>query len=480
MDEKSFIPSNQKPVVQVSNGPNSTALLKRGNIALEDGEFEEAKGFFNKVLNIDAECAKAYLGIAMAEEEFKSTKELIENQKTDNKNYQRAKRFADEALIESLISIENEVRDEIQLKLKKPIEKAKKACNIISSKAAHTVGVKSDGTVLATDYIGNPLLYFGQCDVSNWTDIVAVETNSLQTVGMKSDGTVVAVGYYGNNVSNWSDIVAISAGICHTVGLKRDGTVVAVGHNDRGQCNVSDWIDIVAVSGGGSHTVGLKSDGTVVATEFTCDQEEYNSRCNVSDWADIVAISAGGTHTVGLKSDGTVRATGNNRFGECNVKDWTNIVAVSAGAYQTVGMKSDGTVVAVGKNGLGECNVSDWTDIIAVSAGWDHTMGLKRDGTIIAVGDNTCGQCNVEKWKLFDNFDNLENERAQKIAEAKEKRIAEAKLIEEEKRIEEQKRIAEEKQRSAYRSQDVCQHCGGKFKGFFSKKCSNCGKEKDY
>jgi hypothetical protein len=28
--------------------------------------------------------------------------------------------------------------------------------------------------------------------------------------------------------------------------------------------------------------------------------------------------------------------------------------------------------------------------------------------------------------------------------------------------------------------QGLCRHCGGKFKGFFSKKCSCCGKPKDY
>ena len=72
-------------------------------------------------------------------------------------------------------------------------------------------------------------------------------------VGLKSDGTVMAVGsnYFGeNDVKDWADIVAVSVGIYHTVGLKSDGTVVAVGNNDYGQCEVNDWSDIVAVSAG--------------------------------------------------------------------------------------------------------------------------------------------------------------------------------------------------------------------------------------
>ena len=234
---------------------------------------------------------------------------------------------------------------------------------------AHTVGIKSDGTVVATGRN-----YEGQCNVSDWTDIVSISTGGCAyTVGLKSDGTVVAVGKNDDgqcDVSDWTDIVAISTGYQHTVGLKSDGTVVAVGENGDGQCDVSDWTDIVAISAGSYHTVGLKSDGTVVATEFLGNTYNYyHGQCGVSDWTDIVAISAGSYHTVGLKSDGTVVATEFKEggpyinSGQCNVQDWTDIVSISAGGEHTVGLKSNGTVVATGWNGQGQCNVSDWTNI---------------------------------------------------------------------------------------------------------------------
>ena len=66
------------------------------------------------------------------------------------------------------------------------------------------------------------------------------------TVGLKSDGTVVAVGdnYYGQfNVGSWTNIVQVAAGDSHTVGLKSDGTVVAVGDNYCGQLDVGSWTD---------------------------------------------------------------------------------------------------------------------------------------------------------------------------------------------------------------------------------------------
>ena len=64
------------------------------------------------------------------------------------------------------------------------------------------------------------------------------------TVGLKKDGTVTAVGASGFgqcNVRDWQDIVAVAAGGGHTVGLKADGTVVVVGRNGGGGSSVQGW-----------------------------------------------------------------------------------------------------------------------------------------------------------------------------------------------------------------------------------------------
>ncbi len=186
--------------------------------------------------------------------------------------------------------------------------------NIVSvtGSFSHIVGLKKDGTVVAT---GNN--DYGQCNVSNWSNIGDVFTIDSQyskegTVGLKKDGTVIAT-YC--NVDNWTDIVSISAGVCFVVGLKKDGTVVAAGTNGNGQCNVNNWTDIVSISAGNSFVVGLKKDGTVVATGVN-----YEGQCNVEYWTDIIAISAGSRHTVGLKKDGTVVAVGDFTSGQCDVR----------------------------------------------------------------------------------------------------------------------------------------------------------------
>lgn len=269
-----------------------------------------------------------------------------------------------------------------------------KSKSSISIYAYHTVALRSDGTVIAVGSNNH-----GQCDVDDWTDIIAVSAGLSHTVGLRSDGTVVAIGNNESgqcNVGNWKDIIAISAGESFTIGLRSDGTVVATGSNSFKQCNVADWTDIVAISAGTSHTVGLRSDGTVVAAG-----ESYDDSCRVSSWKNIVAVSAGLSHTVGLCSDGTVVAVGTESFndGQCNVSDWKDIIDVSAGAGYTLGLRSDGTVVAVGNNQNGRSDVKDWKDIVAISAGMYSSIGLRSDGTVVSVGSSDEGQCAVGDWK---------------------------------------------------------------------------------
>ena len=258
----------------------------------------------------------------------------------------------------------------------------------LSTYRTNTVGLRSDGTVVAAGSNED-----GECDVSDWRDIIAVSTGNGCIFGLKANGTVIAVG---NNldeqceVSNWTNIVAVSAGQWHTVGLRADGTVVAVGSTIDGQCSVSGWRDIVAVSAGSDFTAGLRSDGTVVATGQLFD---------VSGWKDIAAINAGGAFLAGLRPDGTVLVTVPQVL---DVSAWTDIVAISAGGSHIVGLRADGTVVAAGFNESSACKVSDWTGIVAVSAGDGYTLGLRADGTVITTkytGEYNYGQCDVTGWR---------------------------------------------------------------------------------
>ena len=95
-------------VVHNEGGSNVQALLDRGQMALEDGEWEKADEFFEQVLNQDAKCGAAYLGKFLARVERRSAKAYadayIEDVKAEAPNEKNADACEpDEAFITSCV-----------------------------------------------------------------------------------------------------------------------------------------------------------------------------------------------------------------------------------------------------------------------------------------------------------------------------------------------------------------------------------------
>ncbi len=97
--------SVETTVVQQSfTTPGVASLLRRGQLYLEDQDWQSAKDYFDKVLDIDPECAVAYVGKLCAELNTTSKEKLVEHPVPfdDRKDYEKAVRFADSALREEL------------------------------------------------------------------------------------------------------------------------------------------------------------------------------------------------------------------------------------------------------------------------------------------------------------------------------------------------------------------------------------------
>ena len=212
----------------------------------------------------------------------------------------------------------------------------------------------------------------------------SIAIGAFHAVGLKTDGTVLSTGNNPDgqcNVADWTDIIAVAAGDRHTLGLKADGTVVATGMNSAGECKLEEWKDIIQIAAGDRMSFGLKSDGTVVAEGL----DRFGLK-NVSDWTDVAAIAASSAHVVGLKTDGTVIAAGINDDGQCSIEDWADIIEIDVGARHTLGLKADGTVIAVGENKRNACEVSNWRNIRSIAAAQRLSVGIREDGTLIWAG----------------------------------------------------------------------------------------------
>jgi alpha-tubulin suppressor-like RCC1 family protein/ElaB/YqjD/DUF883 family membrane-anchored ribosome-binding protein len=286
--------------------------------------------------------------------------------------------------------------------------------NIIAIAAGgnFTIVLKSSGTVYATGQNTSGQLGDSTTDekhiltemTDNNSNIIAIAAGGAHTVALKSDGTVYGTGRndYGQlgddtinekhiltaMTTNNSNISAISAGAFHTLALKSDGTAYGTGSNDYGALGdgtngekhiltamTTNNSNIIAIAGGGFHSLALKSTGTVYATgsntsgqlgDGTNDDKNVLTAMTTNN-SNISAISAGSSHSHALKSDGTVYGTGRNNRGQLG--------------DDTTGDKNILTVMTTDNSG-----------ILAIAAGSEHTSVLKSDGTAYGTGRNDYGQ----------------------------------------------------------------------------------------
>ena len=70
-------PAQQPTYVSSEADAKTAAAVKRGRLALEESDWSRAKDYFEQALTLDAECAEAYFGMALAEAQCRNAEEYI-------------------------------------------------------------------------------------------------------------------------------------------------------------------------------------------------------------------------------------------------------------------------------------------------------------------------------------------------------------------------------------------------------------------
>ena len=101
-----------KGTVKIEGSVTKESLLKRAFLELEACNWAEAISRLNQVLDIDPECAEAYLGKLMVERHVGRREDLKNCEKTfeDNGNYLKVLRFGDDSLKAELVEYLEEIR----------------------------------------------------------------------------------------------------------------------------------------------------------------------------------------------------------------------------------------------------------------------------------------------------------------------------------------------------------------------------------
>ena len=448
--------------VTIEGGISAASLLKRGELALEDREWDNARKAYDRALDISPENGAAYFGKLLAEYHVRNAEELstLSREFTSSANYQKALRFADKALAQKLETVVRiiEEREEAQRReqarqaelARKQAEENRKKAQKNARNAAHAAKIAlpilaaAIALVVIVNTVVLPMLTkkpkpeapvateaqmeapATEAPSTEETAPSAEEIQYSQAEAWEADGQLgraaIAFGKLGDykdarerSFALWKGDT-ISAGTHHVVAIKKDGSVVAVGDRfGQDYCQVQDWIDIVSVAASDFLTSGLKSDGTVVVTS----SEMLDFREAVSKWEDIVQISAAGRSVVGLKADGRIilvkQVAWENGVPiydlDEDLRQWTDIVAISVcngnqiagrntweNSPAIAGLRRDGTVVLHGFDEKINQKVSEWSDIVSIHAAGYGVCGRKADGTIVGAYLNQNIGNAVSKW----------------------------------------------------------------------------------
>jgi alpha-tubulin suppressor-like RCC1 family protein len=334
-----------------------------------------------------------------------------------------------------------------------PTNPRDEAVSAVTAGYAHTMFLKSDGTLW-----GMGLNVYGQLGIGDtisrvWTPVMVISGVSVVSAGyyhtmiLKSDGTLWATGYNPNGmlgvgdtatfvrspiqVIGGSGVSAVSAGAMYTMFIKGDHTLWAVGDNYYGQLGdgtrtlksapVFIRSGVSAVSAGQMHTMIIANDTLYGSGYNYYGQLGQGDTLNDSTFTKVYgtngtgvsAVAVGTYHTMFIRNNGSLWAAGRNRYGEHGTGDtatrvrypasvMTEVSAVSAGNYLTMIIRYDGSLRMAGYNNFGQLGTGDmidrWTPfqvmspVSAVSAGYAHSMILRGDGTLFGTGNNELGQ----------------------------------------------------------------------------------------
>ena len=440
---KKILGSDEKPqketvVVQAAApaSSNYSGLLKRAYIFLEDGKWQEADEYCEKVLDSDPECAEAYLGKLLASlhiskrNNLKSAAEPFDS----NDNCKKASRY-DANLAKELAGINTYIRERNENARKERIYQ-----NAINDSARGTEEKLTDAEKQFKSIPGykDADQRAKQCrkkaeqirQEKVYQQATAEYEKDTET-GYKEAEKIFALipGYKDADYKKAE--CPQKAEICRKetiyqkafTALKESNSILRLEDAQMQLASISDYKDAQArvdeckkkieeikaeAEAKAEQAAKKRKKAFAVGTPIVCAIIAFVIVLNtvllpMFHYRKAVQAEANGQIPAAMLEYGKAGTykDAKEKTMKCS-QSLTGLLA--AGDAHTVGLRADGTVVATEYTGEdyyydGQCAVDGWTDIVAIAAGYSHTVGLRADGTVVETGSNDDGQCDVDGWK---------------------------------------------------------------------------------
>lgn len=435
--------------------------------------------------NIDAIYLQKHTAEYIEQERALRRKEEERQQQLERRRKQEEQRKRELALKEQ--EAHKERQQEEAKKVAKLRPRYDYASGLIASSGSHIVVVKPDGTVIATgknDY--------GQCNVSGWRDVIAVQCDRFGTVGVTSAGTVY---YTGTNLEkqaqcrSWTRIKEVGFASSCVVGLRYDGTVVATHSTNTGigkgnAPDITTWSGISQLRFGGGTVAGITTDQKLLHVSRNCYQRCETTYSNGAQNVDDAAIGFIGS-TLLLKVDGSVSVHGaglNPPLAPTHLNKQYGIVKIYMSGKRPLAILGDGSIFV---EPIPNASCDDFSrfladneikKVVAICADGISVSILTENGKVYWFKNDRFSRTSSDAqpfgtdFRVFSDFHKMMDEK-----ENAERKNREAKEFDEKQRREEEQRRADR------RDKELCQYCGGSLKKvLFGMKCTSCGRRKDY
>ena len=461
-----LVPLGQAPVTAPAN--NVENLLQRAKIALDGGDFKKAEEVFEKVLEADVKCADAYLGIDMASKEAITIGELAESyiytKKEYSANLKEAMRLTPNA---PWVAEFNEAR----IKAEEAKRKAEEEARI---KAEEEAEIKAEKERIEKNFsiLNGKLLYYRgyNTEVVIPNSVTSIDDSAFKCctrlTSITIPDSVTSIGE-----STFEDCTSLTS-------IKIPNSVTSIGKNAFKECTSLKSITIP----NSVTNIGIRAFANCKSlTSITIP----NSVTSIGESA-----FCGCTSLTSVTIPDSVTSIGDSAFQWCIVTSITipnSVTSIGESAFygckNLTSITIPNSVTSIGKEafdgctGLTSVTIPNSATSIGESAfrGCTGLTSITIPNSVTSIGDWAFDGCTSLTSVTIPNSVTSIGQYAFKgctsltsitipnsVTSIGEWAFYGCKFITERK------------------NNKVCEYCGGKFKGLFTKTCSGCGREKKH